>query len=134
MIHSRTPVVIPERLDEGLAALLASPRWRATLVLHANHPREISPALAERCRALGRGGVTLLNQSVLLAGVNDDAEALASLSDALFEAGVLTGCRGSWCPGWRAKNRERVQKRYWLDNVQLPGVQVIFVMIITTII
>jgi len=88
-IHSRTPVVIPERLDEGLAALLASPRWRATLVLHANHPREISPALAERCRALGRGGVTLLNQSVLLAGVNDDAEALASLSDALFEAGVL---------------------------------------------
>ena len=88
-IHSRTPVVIPERLDEGLAALLASPRWRATLVLHANHPREISPALAERCRALGRGGVTLFNQSVLLAGVNDDAEALASLSDALFEAGVL---------------------------------------------
>ena len=41
---------------DGLAALLASPRWRATLVLHANHPREISPALAERCRALGRGG------------------------------------------------------------------------------
>lgn len=88
-IHSRTPVVIPERLDDDLVELLAAPRWRATLVLHANHPREISPALEERCRELTRAGVTLLNQSVLLAGINDQTETLAALSDALFEAGVL---------------------------------------------
>jgi len=88
-IHSRTPVVIPERLDEDFTDLLAAPRWRATLVLHANHPREISAALAARCRALAGAGVTLLNQSVLLAGVNDQSDTLAALSDALFEAGVL---------------------------------------------
>lgn len=88
-IHSRTPVVIPERLDAGLAALLAAPRWRATLVLHANHPREISAALSQRLGAFTRAGVTLLNQAVLLAGVNDDEDTLVGLSDALFDAGVL---------------------------------------------
>lgn len=88
-LHSRTPVVIPERLDDGLADLLDTPRWRTTLVLHANHPREIDAELAARCRALTRAGVTLLNQAVLLAGVNDDADTLAALSDALHDAGVL---------------------------------------------
>ncbi|ASK36555.1 EF-P beta-lysylation protein EpmB [Alloalcanivorax mobilis] len=88
-IHSRTPVVIPERLDEGLLALLAAPRWRTTLVLHANHPREIGAELAARLRPLRAAGVTLLNQAVLLAGVNDNETALAGLSDALFDAGVL---------------------------------------------
>lgn len=88
-IHSRTPVVIPERLDDGLRALLADERWRATLVLHANHPREISPALMAACRSLTGAGVTLLNQSVLLAGVNDDEAVLASLSESLFDAGIL---------------------------------------------
>lgn len=88
-IHSRTPVVIPERLDEGLRTLMDSDRWRATLVLHANHPREVSPALAAACRPLARAGVTLLNQAVLLAGVNDDETVLADLSEALFDAGIL---------------------------------------------
>ena len=88
-LHSRTPVVIPERLDDGLLSLLDAPRWRATLVLHANHPREIDADLAARCRTLGRAGVTLLNQAVLLAGVNDDADTLATLSDRLHDAGVL---------------------------------------------
>lgn len=88
-IHSRTPVVIPERLDDGLRALLSDERWLATLVLHVNHAREVSPALAAACRPLTRAGVTLLNQSVLLAGVNDDETVLAELSEALFEAGVL---------------------------------------------
>ena len=88
-IHSRTPVVIPERLDAGLRALLTDDRWQTVLVLHANHPREISPALAARCRDWRGAGITLLNQSVLLAGVNDRVETLADLSDALFAAGVL---------------------------------------------
>ncbi|MCK0154058.1 EF-P beta-lysylation protein EpmB [Alcanivorax sp. S6407] len=88
-IHSRTPVVIPERLDEELLALLAQDRWRTVLVFHANHPREISAALTERGRQWQRAGVTLLNQSVLLAGVNDRVETLEALSDRLHEAAIL---------------------------------------------
>ncbi len=88
-IHSRTPVVIPERLEVGLKALLTRRRWQTVLVLHGNHPREISPALVERCRDLRSAGITLLNQSVLLAGVNDRADTLAELSDRLFDAGVM---------------------------------------------
>lgn len=88
-IHSRTPVVIPERLDEELLALLSAPRWRTVLVLHANHPREISDSLADRGRQWQRAGITLLNQSVLLAGVNDQLETLVDLSDRLHEAGIL---------------------------------------------
>lgn len=88
-IHSRTPVVIPERLDEELLALLSAPRWRTVLVLHANHPREISDSLVVRGRQWQRAGITLLNQSVLLAGVNDQLETLVDLSDRLHEAGIL---------------------------------------------
>ena len=88
-IHSRTPVVIPERLDDELLALLCSPRWRSVLVLHANHPREITPQLAERARHWQRAGITLLNQSVLLAGVNDRLDTLVALSDRLHDAGVM---------------------------------------------
>lgn len=88
-IHSRTPVVMPARLDEALLAQLASPRWRTTLVLHANHPAEISSELKARCLAWQRAGVTLLNQSVLLAGVNDESDTLAALSFRLHDAGIL---------------------------------------------
>ncbi|MZR64219.1 EF-P beta-lysylation protein EpmB [Alcanivorax sp. DP30] len=88
-IHSRTPVVIPERLDDELLALVSGPRWRTVLVTHANHPREISDALVNRCREWQRAGVTLLNQSVLLAGVNDRVDTLVGLSDRLHEAGIL---------------------------------------------
>lgn len=88
-IHSRTPVVIPERLDDELLALVSQARWRTVVVLHANHPREISDALAGRCRAWQRAGITLFNQSVLLAGVNDQVDTLVALSDRLHEAGVV---------------------------------------------
>ena len=88
-IHSRTPVVIPERLDGPLLALLSDARWQTALVLHANHSREISDELVNRCRQWRRQGITLLNQSVLLAGVNDSVDALEALSDRLHEAGVM---------------------------------------------
>ena len=63
--------------------------WRVTVVLHVNHAREFDPALVDACARLRQTGVWLLNQSVLLAGVNDDADCLAALSDALQQAGVL---------------------------------------------
>jgi EF-P beta-lysylation protein EpmB len=88
-IHTRLPVVLPARVDAGLAAWLSSLKWPVVVVLHANHANEIDGEVAAACAALRSAGATLLNQSVLLRGVNDDAEALAALSRRLFEAGVL---------------------------------------------
>lgn len=88
-VHSRTPVVLPERVDADLLAWLAGTRLSPVLVLHANHAREIDAGVAAAMAELRGAGVTLLNQSVLLRGVNDSVEALCDLSRALFEAGVL---------------------------------------------
>ena len=88
-IHSRLPVVIPARITPGLVALLANTRLRVSLVIHANHAQELDDAVAAALEPLRRGGIALLNQSVLLAGVNDELEALAGLSERLFEIGVL---------------------------------------------
>jgi EF-P beta-lysylation protein EpmB len=88
-IHTRTPVVLPSRVEEGLLALLAPWRERLAIVVHANHPAEIDAGVARALRALGASSTALLNQSVLLKGVNDDAAVLAALSRALFGAGVL---------------------------------------------
>ncbi|WP_198650119.1 EF-P beta-lysylation protein EpmB [Zobellella maritima] len=88
-IHTRLPVVIPSRLTDTLRARLANSRLQAVMVLHINHAREIDEKLAALCRDWRHAGITLLNQSVLLAGVNDDADILVQLSERLFEAGVL---------------------------------------------
>ena len=88
-IHSRLPLVLPERVTPGLVELLAASPLQVLLVLHANHPRELSPAVRGALQPLAGTGITLLNQSVLLQGVNDSPEVLAALSERLFEAGVL---------------------------------------------
>ena len=88
-IHSRMPVVLPSRIDHGLIALLQKLRFRTTLVIHANHANELANEEFEVLERLGSCGITLLNQSVLLRGVNDSATALVALSRKLFEAGVL---------------------------------------------
>ena len=88
-LHTRLPVVLPQRVTAGLLDLLAASPLRILVVLHINHPREISPAVAEALARLGRSKTALLNQSVLLKGVNGSAEVLATLSERLFEAGVL---------------------------------------------
>jgi EF-P beta-lysylation protein EpmB len=88
-IHSRLPVVLPERVDEALLAWLTGSRLATVLVLHANHAREISAEVESACKRLRRAGVVLLNQSVLLAGVNDDAAVLAALSERLAACGVM---------------------------------------------
>lgn len=87
--HTRTPIVLPSRVDEGLLDVLAGRRKPMTIVVHANHPRELSGNAQLACRALAGTGITLLNQSVLLAGVNDDVDSLVTLSETLFECGVL---------------------------------------------
>jgi len=88
-IHTRTPVVLPSRVDGPLLGWLAGMPWKTVIVLHVNHPRELSDEVCAAAAALAAQGVTLLNQSVLLAGVNDDEDTLAALSVRLFEAGVL---------------------------------------------
>ena len=88
-IHTRTPVVLPSRVDDALLAWLRTLRWRTVVVLHVNHPRELSGEVCDRLAALAATGVTLLNQSVLLAGINDDEDTLAELSARLFDAGVM---------------------------------------------
>jgi EF-P beta-lysylation protein EpmB len=88
-IHTRLPIVLPARVNDELLDWLAHPRFQTVLVLHANHAQEIDAAVLAACARLRAGGVTLLNQSVLLRGVNDNADALAMLSEALFAAGVL---------------------------------------------
>jgi len=88
-IHSRLPVMIPERVDECLLAWLGRSRLRIVMVVHINHPREIDGPVQAALQRLRTAGVELLNQSVLLAGVNDDARVLAELSDRLFENRVL---------------------------------------------
>ena len=88
-IHTRTPIVLPARVDAGLLEVLAPWRERLVIVVHANHAAELDDAVLLALRALGAHSTALLNQSVLLAGVNDDATVLAQLSGRLFTAGVL---------------------------------------------
>ncbi|MBB3142559.1 EF-P beta-lysylation protein EpmB [Halomonas organivorans] len=88
-IHTRLPVVIPDRIDGALLDWLGGTRLQKVMVLHINHAQEIDATVIEACRRLQAAGVTLLNQSVLLRGVNDDVESLAALSERLFEAGIL---------------------------------------------
>ncbi|AVI63041.1 EF-P beta-lysylation protein EpmB [Halomonas sp. GFAJ-1] len=88
-IHTRLPVVIPDRVDDALLSWLAATRLQKVVVLHINHANEIDQPVVDACARLKHAGVTLLNQSVLLKGVNDNVPTLATLSERLFEAGVL---------------------------------------------
>ena len=88
-VHTRQPIVLPSRVDDGLLAWLRGIQRPTVFVLHANHPNEIDSEVRAACAKLRRAGVTLLNQSVLLRGVNDDVDTLADLSRALMDAGVV---------------------------------------------
>ena len=88
-IHTRNAIVLPSRVDAGLIDWLQHLPWRTTLVLHINHPRELAHDALEAIAALRETGVQLLNQTVLLAGVNDHADVLTELSWQLHRAGVL---------------------------------------------
>lgn len=88
-IHTRNPVVLPERVDDRLVGWLEGSRLSTVVVVHTNHAQEIDGAVAAAFGRLRAAGVTLLNQSVLLARVNDSADSLVGLSEALFEAGAM---------------------------------------------
>ncbi len=88
-IHTRLPVVIPQRVTQTLCQMLKDSRLRTVIVLHINHPNEIDRHVSESLQRLRIAGITLLNQAVLLRGINDHAEILKRLSEKLFEDGVL---------------------------------------------
>jgi EF-P beta-lysylation protein EpmB len=87
-IHTRLPIVIPQRVTAALVERLADSPLAVWLVIHANHPQEIDAAVAESLQRLRRSGIPLLNQAVLLAGINDRVEVLAELSRRLVDLGV----------------------------------------------
>lgn len=88
-IHTRFPIAIPERIDEGLLRVLTGTRLKTVVVVHTNHANELDANVERALAALKPVLVSLLNQAVLLRGVNDDAGTLAALSERLFACGVL---------------------------------------------
>ncbi|MGC7892291.1 EF-P beta-lysylation protein EpmB [Vibrio anguillarum] len=88
-IHSRLPVVIPARITNALCDLLRETRLQVILVTHINHANEINLEFKQQMSRLRAINVTLLNQGVLLKGVNDSVDAQVALSETLFDAGIL---------------------------------------------
>lgn len=87
-VHTRLPIMIPSRVTDALLAWLAGTRLTPVMVIHANHAQELDAEVAAATRRLREAGVLLLNQSVLLRGVNDTAAALVALSERLIDLGV----------------------------------------------
>ncbi|ENU19136.1 MAG: EF-P beta-lysylation protein EpmB [Acinetobacter sp.] len=88
-IHSRVPIVIPNRVDEELVSLLKNSRLRIILVVHSNHAAELDDLTCARLSLLVQQQITVLNQAVLLKGINNSAQVLVDLSYRLFDAGVM---------------------------------------------
>lgn len=88
-IHTRLPVVIPSRLDDACLEWMSGHRLHTSLVIHSNHANEIDQHLAEALQRTRAAGIILLNQTVLLKGVNDSLPVLSDLSERLFACGVL---------------------------------------------
>ena len=88
-LHTRLPVVIPARLDEALLERLSQSRCHIVMVIHCNHANEIDVLTSEYLQRARAAGITLLNQAVLLKGINDSVKVQTQLSQRLFSSGVL---------------------------------------------
>lgn len=88
-IHSRLPIVLPERIDQQLLNWIKHTRLQVIMVIHANHANEIDQDVAKALDDLRMAGCQLLNQAVLLKGINDSASSLAALSERLCEVSVM---------------------------------------------
>jgi EF-P beta-lysylation protein EpmB len=88
-IHTRLPTVLPERVDAALLGWLRALPWPVTVVVHVNHANEFDANVDAALADLRGTGATLLNQAVLLRGVNDTVDTLADLSERSFASGVL---------------------------------------------
>lgn len=88
-LHTRLPVVLPDRVTSNLQQWLAGLPWPLVMVVHVNHPAEFDPQVDAAMARLRDSGAHLLNQAVLLAGINDDAAVLKALMERGLEAGIL---------------------------------------------
>jgi EF-P beta-lysylation protein EpmB len=88
-VHTRLPVVLPQRVTARLVESFRNSRLQTLIVIHANHPNEITNELGAALNKLTTEGIPILNQSVLLRSVNDRADILTALSEALFSIGVM---------------------------------------------
>lgn len=88
-VHSRTPVVVPARITTALLELIKQSRFTTIVVLHINHPAEIDESLELAIRRMTESGIPLLNQAVLLKGINDDKETLVALCKRLVNLKVF---------------------------------------------
>ena len=88
-IHSRVPIVIPHRIDDELISILKNSRLRIVLVVHSNHAAELDDFTCSQLAQLTKHQITVLNQAVLLKGVNNTTKSLVELSDRLFDANVI---------------------------------------------
>lgn len=124
-IHSRMPSVLPDRISKSLIDILASCRLKVVLVNHINCAQELGSDFKHAMKNLRSSGVTLLNQSVLLKGVNDDLPTLIDLSHALFDAGVIPYYLHMLDPVIGTEhfhvNLDRAQQLVWQMTQQLPG-------------
>lgn len=88
-VHTRLPVVIPSRVTDGLLDALCAESLQTVMVIHCNHAREMDREVDSAMARMRERGITLLNQAVLLAGINDTQQALTDLSERLFAAAVM---------------------------------------------
>ena len=88
-VHTRLPIVIPDRITDHCIHWLTSTDLQTSLVIHSNHPNELDCQVSKALEKLSNAGVTLLNQTVLLSGINDSVKTLQTLSEELFQMGVL---------------------------------------------
>jgi len=88
-LHTRMPIAVPERVTDGLIRVLQNVRLRTVVVVHANHPQELQGDCATALRRLVDAGFVTLNQAVLLRGINDDPDTLATLCERLVDLGVI---------------------------------------------
>ena len=88
-IHTRLPVVLPDRVTKSLLQLLRASRLTPIMIVHANHANELVNDAADSLRNLVRAGITVLNQTVLMRGINDSVETQAALCERLVDLGVI---------------------------------------------
>lgn len=87
-IHSRIPVVLPERITPEFIDAVTAPSLKTIMVVHCNHPNEINQEVRLAISALKQAGIVMLNQTVLLKGINDQVDVLVALSESLFDVGI----------------------------------------------
>ena len=87
--HTRFPIGIPERMDADFVEIVSTLRQQVWFIIHCNHARELDSEILDRLKLLQKKGVLVLNQAVLLKGVNDDAETLKSLCETLVDNGII---------------------------------------------